>query len=113
MANIIDRIFKFDKRALNKYRAQADKVLAYENEMADLIKQELLKLNIEFIKDSPTNQIFVDVNKELAHNLINEYGCELWEEKEYSTVVRIVTSFNTTVEAVNELLADLRKWVNR
>lgn len=85
----------------------------HENEMADLIKQELLKLNIEFIKDSPTNQIFVDVDKKMAHNLINEYGCELWEEKEYSTVVRIVTSFNTTVEAVNELLADLRKWVNK
>ena len=41
MANIIDRIFKFDKRALNKYRAQADKVLAYENEMADLTDEQL------------------------------------------------------------------------
>lgn len=83
----------------------------HENKMADLIKEELIRLNVDFIKDAPTNQIFLDVNNEIAHNLINDYGCELWEEKESSTVVRIVTSFNTKVEAVNELLADLRKWI--
>ena len=85
----------------------------HENKMAELIKEELSKLGIDFIKESPTNQIFVDVDEKLAHKLINEYGCELWEEKESSIVVRIVTSFNTKVEAVNELLADLKKWINK
>ena len=41
MANIIEKIFKFDKRALNKYRAQSLKVLAYENEMAELTDEQL------------------------------------------------------------------------
>ena len=41
MANIIEKIFKFDKRALNKYIAQSLKVLAYENEMAELTDEQL------------------------------------------------------------------------
>lgn len=41
MANIIDKIFQFDKIALRKYRREAKKVLAYENEMASLSDEQL------------------------------------------------------------------------
>ena len=41
MANIIEKIFKFDKRALNKYAAQAEKVLKFEEKMANLTDEEL------------------------------------------------------------------------
>lgn len=81
-----------------------------ENEMADLIKNGLNELNIEYIKDSPTNQIFVTVDNELANKLIKEYGCELWEENKNNKVVRLVTSFNTKKEDVDELINDLKKW---
>ena len=85
----------------------------HENKMADMIKDEIKKLNIKYIEDAPTNQIFVEVDDELAHNLIDLYGCELWEEKENSKVVRIVTSFNTSEEAVKELLTDVKSWINK
>ena len=41
MANIIDTIFQFDKHAVNKYRKEAQHVLAYEPEMAKLSDEEL------------------------------------------------------------------------
>ena len=41
MANIIDKIFKFDKKMLNKYKAQSEKVLAYEKEMAEFTDEQL------------------------------------------------------------------------
>ena len=41
MANIIDKIFQFDKIRLNKYRKESLKVLAYEDEMATLSDEEL------------------------------------------------------------------------
>ena len=41
MANIIDKIFQFDKIRLNKYRKESLKVLAYEDEMAKLSDEEL------------------------------------------------------------------------
>ena len=41
MSNFIEKIFRFDARVLKKYAKQADKVLAYENEMAALSDDEL------------------------------------------------------------------------
>ena len=41
MANFIEKIFRFEARTLKKYSKQADKVIAYENEMAALSDDEL------------------------------------------------------------------------
>ena len=50
MANIIDKIFKFDKKMLNKYKAQSEKVLAYEKEMAELTDEQLKDKTFYFRK---------------------------------------------------------------
>ena len=50
MANFIEKLFKFDKKALNKYRLQANKVLEYEKEIADLTDDELREKTFYFRK---------------------------------------------------------------
>jgi preprotein translocase subunit SecA len=41
MANIVEKIFRFDQRALNKYTKQAAKVIEYEETMKNLTDDEL------------------------------------------------------------------------
>lgn len=74
------------------------------NEVADYLKEGLKKLNIEML-DSPTNQVFVKLNKGSASKLIQEYGLELWEDNNDYQIVRIVISFTTKKEDVDELIS--------
>ena len=41
MANFIEKLFRVDERVLKKYSKMADKVLAYEEEMAKLSNEEI------------------------------------------------------------------------
>ena len=41
MANIIEKIFHLEKRELNRYAREADRVIAYEKEMRALTDDEL------------------------------------------------------------------------
>ena len=74
------------------------------NNTAKYIKEELLKNNIEFAYDSPTNQQFIILSKDKAERVIKEFGCELWEDRGLNKVIRIVTSFKTTKEDCDELI---------
>lgn len=73
------------------------------NEVADYLKEELNKLGINLL-DSPTNQVFVRLNKKDAQLLIKEYGLELWEDLKEELIVRFVVSFTTKKEDVDELI---------
>ena len=73
------------------------------NEVADYLKEGLIKLNV-VILESPTNQVFATFNKDFAHQLIKEYGLEIWEDKNEQLVVRFVVSFTTKKEDVDELI---------
>lgn len=75
----------------------------HANEMADLVKEELSKLNIETLP-SPTNQIFVSFPRIKALKLIEEFGLEKWIDNDSEIVVRIVTSFATKKEDINDLV---------
>lgn len=80
----------------------------HANEMANLIKDGLLELNLN-LGNSPTNQIFVKCDKEMANELIDVFGLEKWIEEEDGITVRIVTSFATKKEDVDELLNYIKK----
>ena len=41
MANIFEKIFHFEKRELNRYSREADRVMAYEEDMKKLSDDEL------------------------------------------------------------------------
>lgn len=73
------------------------------NTTAEYIKEKL-KDSVEFTSDSPTNQIFIKLDNKKAEKVINEFGCELWEDLEDEKNIRIVTSFSTTIPDCDELI---------
>ena len=80
------------------------------NETADLLKEGFASLGLKTLP-SPTNQVFLIINKDIANNLINRYGCEKWEEKKDELIIRFVTSFNTKEEDIEELLLYISKLI--
>ena len=77
------------------------------NEVADYLKDELNKIGYE-TPNSPTNQVFMTLNNELAEQIIKEFDVELWERKENEMTIRLVTSFTTTKEDVDSLIDYLK-----
>ena len=75
-------------------------------DMAMYLKDELLKKGYSFHIDSPTNQQFVIMPDEKIEELRNKnVGFTYWERVDGKTsVIRLVTSFATTKEQVDELL---------
>ena len=82
------------------------------NDMADLLKKGLIELGIA-IAPSPTNQVFVEFPIGLARGMIDEFGCELWEDKGDSLVIRFVTSFRTNEKDVKEAIAWISETLQR
>ena len=80
------------------------------NEIADTLKEGFNKLNLKTTY-SPTNQVFLTINKDLANKLIDRYGCEKWEDIDNGMTIRFVTSFTTSKEDVNELLSYISKLI--
>lgn len=79
------------------------------NDMADFIKEGLIKINIQFAYPPTTNQLFIVLNNKVSDIIISEFGCEVFEEKNNSKVIRIVTSYATTKDECLELLNRLEE----
>lgn len=82
------------------------------NKMAEYLKEELIKLNVNIKYLNDTNQIFVELNNDIIDTLSKEYDFEVWESNSNSTVIRLVTCFNTTLDGCNMLIEDLKKILN-
>lgn len=77
-------------------------------ECADRIKEELKKKNYTFYIESPTNQIFIILENEQYKKLSKKVAVSFWEKyDDQKTVVRIATSWATTMEDVEELCSVL------
>ena len=85
------------------------KLASNSNTTAEYIRNGLNKLNIELFGNSNSNQIFVYTDKRLYDLLVNKYGCEYWGEFNNRQVVRIVTSFATTLKECKGLLEDIKR----
>ncbi len=59
MANFIEKLFRVDQRVLRKYSKEADKVLAYENEMRSLSDDEL-RAKTAYFKEALANGATLD-----------------------------------------------------
>lgn len=79
----------------------------HSNKMAQYIKDNLK--DVKYFIDSPTNQLFMEFDKDVAAKLVEKYDCEVWQENENSTVIRIVTSFMTTLSQCDLLIKDIKK----
>ena len=73
------------------------------NETAEYIRCGLNNI-VTFTSNSPTNQIFIKLDKDKADKVIKEFSCELWEDLGTEKVIRIVTSFATTKEDCDQLI---------
>lgn len=79
-------------------------------EMADLIREKLESLSIEFAVNSPTNQIFVNLPNEVVDALKENYKLEDQGAVDATRrTMRICTSWATKRENVEQFLADLEK----
>lgn len=74
----------------------------HTNDMADKLKEVLINNGLDILP-SPTNQIFVKTNKNLAKALIEKFDLEKWSEDSDSITVRFVTSFQTTIDDIKEV----------
>ena len=84
------------------------------NDRAMQLKRGLGELGVEFLTDSPTNQIFpVVANKDL--DILKEsYDYTFWSKvDEEKSCIRLCTSWATREDMVNEFLSDFNKILNR
>lgn len=82
----------------------------HANEMAALIKTACVQAGFPFLYDSPTNQQFPIVPKELLRELETIYAFAHTKRVDKNhTAIRICTSWATRKEDVLQLIADLHK----
>jgi threonine aldolase len=73
-------------------------------EMAEKLKEIIASHNIKFFIDSPTNQQFVILEDGQLEKLQKEVVYSFWEKyDETHTVIRLATSWSTTMEDLNAL----------
>ncbi|MGM9972417.1 MAG: threonine aldolase family protein [Clostridiaceae bacterium] len=86
---------------------------AHANAMADKLKETFKALGCPMLTDSPTNQLFPIVDKEIAEILMERYGCEFWQKvDEEKCCIRFVTSWATIEDEVDECCAYLKELLN-
>lgn len=78
------------------------------NKTAEYIRNNLKNI-VEFVSSSPTNQMFIKLDNAKAEKIMDEFGCELWEDLGNEKIVRIVTSFTTTISDCDELISFIKK----
>lgn len=73
-------------------------------EMAEKLKEIIASHNIKFFIDSPTNQQFVILEDRQLEKLQKEVVYSFWEKyDETHTVIRLATSWSTTIEDLNAI----------
>ncbi|MCF0150858.1 MAG: aminotransferase class I/II-fold pyridoxal phosphate-dependent enzyme [Firmicutes bacterium] len=82
------------------------KLAANAIDQAEYMKKEIAAKGYDFLLDSPTNQQFVILDNEKMHQLEKDVIFSVWEPvDETHTAVRFATSWATTKDQVDQLLA--------
>lgn len=76
----------------------------YENQMADLIREALIKKGLSIYEPSSTNQIFVDLPQDFLEKIEQEFMVTHMGRIGERERVRIVTSWATSKEAVSSFV---------
>ncbi len=78
------------------------------NDMASMLRKGIAEKGYEFFVDSPTNQIFPIFPTPLVESLEKKYFFYRWCPYGLeNTAIRLVTSFTTTEQEINEFLKDI------
>ena len=82
----------------------------HANRMAGKLATGIAELGYTFRADSVTNQIFPIFPKPLIDKLAQEYGFYVWDEvSDTHSTIRLVTSWATPPQAVDDFLGSLAK----
>jgi len=78
------------------------------NEQATRLTDGLKKLKVQFMQEPAANQLFIILPDTIIEKLKANYGFHIWsKQSESESVIRLVTSWATEPQNVNELLTDL------
>lgn len=82
----------------------------HANKLAELLVAEIKKLNVSFLTESPSNQIFPIFPNAVIAELEKKYGFHIWEKVDSDhSAIRLVTSWATKEDKVLEFIEDLKK----
>lgn len=82
----------------------------HANAMAGRLREAIEKAGFDFLTDSPSNQIFPILPKTIIAELQKTYAFYVWEDvDEERSAIRLVTSWATREEAVDEFIKDLKR----
>lgn len=82
----------------------------HANKMSLLLNEEIEKLGFKFLTYSPSNQVFPILPDRIINKLQEKYLFYVWEKyNEDSSAIRLVTSWATKEEKVNEFIEELKK----
>lgn len=79
------------------------------NKMSQKLKNELEKLGIEICYPNKTNQLFIKLSKEIINKLSTLYAFEVWEDLGDAQIIRLVTSWATKEEMIDEFIKDIKE----
>ncbi|MCQ2798523.1 MAG: preprotein translocase subunit SecA [Bacilli bacterium] len=86
MANFIEKLFRIEQRELNKYSREADRVMAYDEEMTALTDEELQHKTVEF-KERLANGESIDELKYEAFAVAREAGWRVLHQKPFKVQI--------------------------
>jgi threonine aldolase len=87
---------------------------SHANQMAAKLTTGIEKLGIGFLTKSTTNQIFPILSNKTIEELSKLYGFYVWSKVgDQNSSIRLVTSWATKEEMVNEFLSDLRQLIEK
>ena len=75
-----------------------------ENELAEKLYNDLTDIGIKMASCFETNQIFPILKNEIIEKLKEHIMFEVWEQKEFETTIRFVTSYMTTENEIKEVV---------
>lgn len=79
------------------------KCAGYANKLAAKIQNKIIELGYPLFMRSATNQVFVVLNPAQHEYIRQKVDCEVWETWDESIIIRLVTSWHTSEENVDEL----------
>ena len=85
------------------------RLATHSNEMALLLKKKLSEKGIEACYESPTNQQFFKFSNETIERLSEQFMFELWNDGEKESVIRLVCSWATKEEDIDQLIDFISK----
>lgn len=78
--------------------------------MAECMVEGLKESGVKFKEPPLTNQIFIELPKNVAEELASKFAFEVQEDLKDKKVIRLVTNYRTTREEIDEFIEELKKY---